>query len=374
MGRKSVAVLDVRSSTLTLAVGERGVNNTFVFRSVKTEAYSGYNGGVFFDEKELRALLCRMVAEAEKVCSERIRKLYVGVAGEFCRVDLQMKDVSFPKRRKIAPRDVSALLESGREKAEGYRFMRASCAIYTAADGRKIVDPVGVATTSLSGLISYCYCTEYFAQTMESVFGGMKIVLRFLPTQLAMACYLIPSETRDEYALLLDAGDYSTSVMVLQGNGVLAQETYPVGRAQIVAGLMETFGLTYEGASELLKRTNLYARSNAGKVEFIFRNEVFEFDSDLLTETVKDGLDVLCELVGAFLDQFSARELDYKPLYVTGEALYGIRGALEHMSKRIERVCELVSPSVPYYDKPFMSSYISLVDMACTDHARGDRY
>ena len=32
MSRKSVAVLDVRSDAVTVLIGERGVNNTFVFR------------------------------------------------------------------------------------------------------------------------------------------------------------------------------------------------------------------------------------------------------------------------------------------------------------------------------------------------------
>ncbi|MDE5547824.1 MAG: hypothetical protein K2J30_02375, partial [Clostridia bacterium] len=63
----------------------------------------------------------------------------------------------------------------------------------------------------------------------------------------------------------------------------------------------------------------------------------------------------------------AGRELDYKPLYVSGEGLCGIRGALEHISKRIERVCEQLAPDLPYYNKPSMSSRIALLDMACGD-------
>ena len=37
MGRKSVAVLDVRSSEITAIIGERGVNNTFVVGASHTE-------------------------------------------------------------------------------------------------------------------------------------------------------------------------------------------------------------------------------------------------------------------------------------------------------------------------------------------------
>lgn len=33
MRKKSVAVLDIRSSEITAAVGERGVNNTFIIKS-----------------------------------------------------------------------------------------------------------------------------------------------------------------------------------------------------------------------------------------------------------------------------------------------------------------------------------------------------
>ncbi|MBO5045597.1 MAG: hypothetical protein J6C93_01845 [Clostridia bacterium] len=42
MGRASVAVLDIRSSEVTVLVGERGVNHTFIFKASRTEGYDGY--------------------------------------------------------------------------------------------------------------------------------------------------------------------------------------------------------------------------------------------------------------------------------------------------------------------------------------------
>ena len=42
MNRRSVAVLDVESSEVTVIIGERGVNNTFVFKGMKTEKYDGF--------------------------------------------------------------------------------------------------------------------------------------------------------------------------------------------------------------------------------------------------------------------------------------------------------------------------------------------
>ena len=47
MSRKSVAVLDVRSASVTVLIGERGVNNTFVFKGIHSEAYDGFADAEF---------------------------------------------------------------------------------------------------------------------------------------------------------------------------------------------------------------------------------------------------------------------------------------------------------------------------------------
>ncbi len=369
MSRKSVAIMDIRSSRITVVVGERGVNNTFVFNAIASGDYEGYRDGVFYNEKRLAEAVVGTLRKVEKICGP-IRRLWVGVPGEFLQVILKQPVMSFPKRRRIGEREIEALYESGRETVEGMTFLRASSALFTTADRRVTVDPIGILSTSLEGLVSYFYCSNVFLETIGKIFSDMSIRLSYLPSTLAEACYLIPSEKRDEYAFLLDVGDYSTSVMLLQGNAILKQTTAPVGRAQVLAELIGGLSLPYEAAVALLPKTNLYTRSNVGKQEFTVNNTIYEVDIDRLVAAVKDGLDAVCETVGEFMENMHGRELDYKPLYVTGEGICDIRGALEHVSKRVDRVCEYISPNLPYYDTPSMSSFISLLDMACTDRAR----
>ena len=100
------------------------------------------------------------------------------------------------------------------------------------------------------------------------------------------------------------------------------------------------------------------------------RGAVYEIDMDAFIESVKEGLDGICEAISGFLEECSGKELDFKPLYVTGEGLADIRGALEHISKRVSRVCEQLAPDLPYYNKPAMSSRIALVDLAYEDNRR----
>lgn len=370
MGLKSVAVLDIRSGEVAVFAGERGVNHTIVFKASKTETYDGYEDGAFYDVASLSDAVLRALSSVEQTCGERIRTLYVGVPGEFCEVLPKEQDLGFPKKRRIGERDVQMLFASGKKPLEGYRFIRAASMVYTTADNRRVVDPKGLYSTGFSGLVTYFYCSNYFAETLESIFKGQKVTLHFLPTQLAMANYLIPSETRDEYALFLDAGFLSSTVSIHLGGGMLAQESVWQGKGQIAVLLMQRFSMPYDAAIALLARTNLFSKAEAGNFEFIFRGASYDISMSVLNETVKEGLDGLCEAVGGFLEQCSGKELDYKPLYVSGEGLFEIRGALEHISKRLNRVCELVVPNLPYYNKADMSSRIALMDMAYEDNRK----
>ena len=367
MAGKSIAVLDIRSSEVAVFVGERGVNHTFVFKASKTESYGGYQDGEFYDVSDLSSAVLRALDAVQQVCGERIRSLYVGVPGEFTKVEPLEQDLGFPKKLKISNKELDQLFAMGRKPLDGWRYMRVTSMVYVTADNRRVADPVGLYSTGLSGVLSYFYVSEYFAGALEHVFSRRRIELHFLPTQFAMAAYLIPPETRDEYALFLDIGYLSSSFLVLLGNGVLAQRTFWAGEGQIAVRLMKRFSLPYEVATALLSKANLYLKRDAKNREVVYGGRSYEIPTKEFIEEVKAGLDELCELVGRFLEECSGKELDSKPVYVSGEGFAGIRGALEHMSKRLSCVCEQVAPDLPYYNKPSMSSRIALIDMASED-------
>ena len=367
MAGKSIAVLDIRSSEVAVFVGERGVNNTFVFKASKTESYGGYQDEEFYDVSDLSSAVLRALDAVQQVCGERIRSLYVGVPGEFTKVEPLEQDLGFPKKLKISNKELDQLFAMGRKPLDGWRYMRVTSMVYVTADNRRVADPVGLYSTGLSGVLSYFYVSEYFAGALEHVFSRRRIELHFLPTQFAMAAYLIPPETRDEYALFLDIGYLSSSFLVLLGNGVLAQRTFWAGEGQIAVRLMKRFSLPYEVATALLAKANLYLKRDAKNREVVYGGRSYEIPTKEFIEEVKAGLDELCELVGRFLEECSGKELDSKPVYVSGEGFAGIRGALEHMSKRLSCVCEQVAPDLPYYNKPSMSSRIALIDMASED-------
>ena len=369
MNRRSVAVLDIGSSEVTVIIGERGVNNTFVFKGMNTEKYDGFAEAEFFDTEKLRKAVFDALKSVELSCNDRIKEIYVGVPGEFMKV-VTMRYVSgFSSKRKVTAQDLKNLYKDGFSCGEsGYTLIKQSNVYYITSDKRRTIDPVGMVSDSLEGYLSYFLCNDYYRNLMNSILSqyGIKKVV-FLPTSLAESLYLIPSEARDEYAILLDIGYMSMTFSIVCGNGIVYQNACSVGGGHITACMIRDGDLdvSFEVAESLLKKVNLSSVDTPdATIDYMDRTQSYSLPLGTVNEKVKEGLDLICEVINKCLELCDNRNIDYKPILLTGGGVTAIRGAREHISKRLNKVVAIVAPNLPYYNKASLSSGLSLLDMA----------
>lgn len=370
MNRKSVAVLDVGSAEVTALIGQRGVNNTFVFKGIYTEKYDGFADGDFFNPAGLRRAIFSAIGQVENSCGDKITEIYVGVPGEFEKVETRRQLISFQRKRKVTGRDVSLLYSSAYgDPPEGYSLMRSASVFYVLSDKRRVIDPVGMISDSLEGYLSYFVVSDRFSEVLRNILTeyGMKKV-NFLPVSLAEALYLIPSEMRDEYAILLDIGYISMTFSVVCGNGIAYESACSVGGGHIPACMINDIDIPFDVAEAILKKVNLSSIDNPESViEYIDKTEIYTVSVSQVKEKVKEGLDLICEVINKCLELCGDRNLDYKPILLTGGGITSIRGAREHMSKRLNKVVDILTPNLPYYNKAAQSSLLSLLNMALND-------
>ena len=372
MNRRSVAVLDVASSAVTVLIGERGVNNTFVFKGVHTEKYDGFADAEFFDVKDLQRAVFTALSETERSCSDRIKELYVGVPGEFCKVLTRRYSISFQSKRKVTPFDLNALFEQGlTDASQGWSLIRRAAVYYVTSDNRRTIDPVGMISDSLEGYLSYFLADERrFLEVLGNMLAeyGVKKVT-YLPVSLAEALYLIPSEKRDEGAILLDIGYMSMTFSVVCGNGILYQSACSAGGGHVAAHVYGEGedGIPFHVIEAMMAKVNLSSRDAGDSViEYIDSDHTYSMPVQTLKERIKDGLDLICEVINKCLELYKDRSFDAKPILLTGGGITGLRGAREHLSGRLNKVVEIVVPNLPYYNKAAQSSLLSLLDMALT--------
>ena len=372
MLNKSVAVVDVRSSEITAVVAERGVNGTFVIKSKFSSGYDGYAEGQLIDVRSFSDALRFVVKSTLNACGDKVRALYVGVPGEFTNVVVTDNVISFSSMKKVGSSDVKALgASSVPPQKKGWRLVRSGCLYYVLSDMRRVVEPVGMLTDSLRGRLCHYLCSSAFCECVENAleqFGGITKI-NFIPSVHAEAMYLVPPEKRDEYAVLCDFGFISSTYSVICGNGVVFSESFSLGTGHLALYLMETLDVPYDVALSMLGKVNLNAREGAAAMveQQGGDGKTYRFPASELKEKLREGLDGICEAIEECGRGFTEKNTDYKTLYMTGESALSLRGAADHISGRLVRTVSVISPQIPYYDKPQFSSLFSLLDTALKD-------
>lgn len=362
-----VAVLDVRSSEMTAVVGERGVNNTFIIKSKFTCAYDGYAEGKLLDKPAFISAVSEVVRNTLGA-SSGIKTFYIGVPGEFLKLVDSEKVITFQSPKKIHKTDLQTLIKiSTPAQEEGWRTIRNSCAYYVLSDKRKVINPIGSVTDSLQGRFSFFKCNVSFIECLTEAFKKFSEIrdLNLIPMPLAEALYLVEPEKRDECAILFDLGYISSTYSVVLGNGILYSESFSVGIGHVAYYLMDELDIPFDVASTFLSTVNLNAKEKLNSLEeCIYDGKTYSFSTETLRDKIREGLDLICETIDACRQNFTSKNLDGRPILITGEGVKIIRGAVDHISGRLVKSVEVTSPKAPYYDKPQFASLFSLLNEA----------
>lgn len=376
MRNETVAILDIRSGEVSFFLGAKGVNGTFVFSAGHTESYEGYSVEGFFDDASFRRAVACAVTSVRQTYEGTIGTVYVGVPSPFVRVATKGHTLSFPSKRKISAQDVDALFESGlNELAMNGQCIRRSAMYLTLGDNRKYFkaeDLYGVSTDMLKGALCYYFVEDNFYRSIGAVLQDLKFEqVHYVPSTLAQSLYLLPDKKREGYAFLLDVGFLTTSVSVVYGNGIVHEESFNCGVGTVLISLMQTFDVEYSIAEEILATSNI-SGGNVPKGVF-WSSDMLDKQISVqeINDCIKFSLDELCEKVDKFFAVRYRGKVDtiftVNPISITGEGIGRMKGAAEHISKRLNHLTEIVAPDLPYYDKPTFSSRIALLNSATED-------
>ncbi len=366
MRNKQVAVLDFGSSKITATVAERGINKTFIIKGSYSFNYDGYQEGEFFDLAQLKQIVSLAVESLYKACTNKLETIYVGVPGDFTEVVVKDSQISFAKKKKITDLDIDTLFDSAFVmQSAKYSLINRSAVVYELDDFRRLANPVGAVSGILKGKLSFVLCNNYFIEAVKSIIQSvMQVKVEFVSTSLAQALYLLGPETRDRIALICDIGYIATTVMIVQGDGLLYQKSFPYGGGYITAELTQRLEVDFDLAEKLKRKINLSCQTTSRDFDLIDGDNGDYYSIEDIKNVVKDSLDVLCEDISAMLDSSGYILPDYVPLMVTGGGISYLRGAKEHISGRLNMAVEIIAPKVPLMDKPTESSILSLLDLA----------
>ena len=368
MRKKQIAVIDVGSSKITVIIGERGVNKTFLIKARKEYNYEGFADGEFFDEANVKRILFSAAEFISGLIKKEDARVFVGVPGEFTKVYVKSSQISFNYKKRITDADVDALFDAAFVSSSAkYSLINRSAIVFELDDYRRLANPIGATSEILKGKLSFILCDNSFLNTFKNTLKAAGIEdVECVSSALAEIMYLIEPEARDRIVMLLDVGYITSTFSLVQGDGILYQRSFSFGGGYITAALTQKFDLDFNIAEELKRKVNLSA-VNSKDYELIALSDNSYHNSEDARITVKESLDELCEEIEKCRDNSGYTVPEYVPLLITGGGISYLRGAKEHIANRTGLNVETVAPKVPLMDKPTESSVLSLLNLTFTD-------
>lgn len=364
MAKNTVAVLEVGSQKITCAIGSRGVNDTFVIKSLFEQEYEGFSDGDFFDINSLTFAVKKVITDAVKSLRSSVNKLYVGVPSEFCTVRTRECSLAFTRKRKIKESDVSALHSKlALSKNSDYTITDVSAVHYVLGDGRVTYAPIGQASEKLGGLLTFVLCDKYYCSVLTTACKSAgNFDVEFISEAFAEGVFLFSEKQAGR--IFVDVGYLTTTLAVFKGNGVPFLKSFSYGGGHIRAALMDRLDITFDQAEILKRKINLgYDKNDFSGVYRIFGDDEIQIPIQKANAAVRDSLDKLAELLDEKLRECA--DLPEKEVVaLTGGGISFMRGAKEYLSARLGYGFNVVSARIPLMSHPNEAALLSLLNLA----------
>lgn len=385
MAFKGVTVLDIGSSAVTVIVGDRGVNNTFLIKGQASRAYDGFAEGQFYDEQKLADAIIGALQEVKNICKIETAEIYVSVPGVFIDIENRKYKITFDSPKKVKQKDVDYLFELGREKVEreGYEVIDQGEVYFALDDGRKVQYPVGIVSSLIGGAITYFLCEKYFTDLMRKILKLAKIKsVNFVYVGQAQATSLISREERENFCLIVDVGYITSEVSLHLGNGVLAEFSEDFGGGHVMTSIMRDIGLPKDDpeswrVAEMLKREVKFGYITSDRSVYTVETEtgIMKFSCDQVNDIVSTAINPFWESVKQFIEEsVPQNSLDLLKIYLTGGGLALMKGIKLHILDLIKMPIEILSPSIPLHNRADESSSFALLGYALDKNAKKRRF
>lgn len=360
---QDVAILDFGSSKITALIGQRGINNTLTISGKGEAEYQGFCDGEFFCPDQLALAVEHAISKAETTAKAKINKLYVGVPGDFTVCVCKDVECNFGNNKhKITEKDVDMLHEQGNNfRDPALKLINIQPIYYTLSNERRLIEPLGMMSSKLSGHISYLLAEIGFVNTVSAVLDSLDIKeVEFISSVLAETLFLFEEVKRDQYVVLIDVGYITTNVALVRGDGLLSLHSFSLGGGNIAGDLANYFKISFAEAEALKRKVALTL--SMGDDDYYEVSD--KYPATLTNEIVSARISTIAKTVLKCLELSQYEIPDNIPYSLTGGGISYMRGAKEILSEKFGRPVEIVAPRIPQMEVPAWSSSLGLLDLA----------
>ncbi len=354
------------SKTMCVIGRERSVGR-FEVMGVGETKYEGIKNGQWLHPSNVEETAARAIAYAEKRAKKRIKDIFVGVPGTFCKVVCQEGNVPL-KSGRVSDDDIEKLIEEverGFDDSQ-YTVVNSTPVYFILGDGNYYIDPIGAVARELNGLVSLVFARNGFIEDITAMFESFGIKVRgFIPEVLAESLFLIPAEERDCSAVLLNVGYRDTNVTVVYGDAIVYNKTIHAGGMHFANDLSIVLNMTTDMAEQIKKRYS-FGLGNGGAKLYDFAKQasgrIEKFSHAIVSEVLDARAEHLCMLISQALEQSPLSVARRTRIFLSGGGLSMMKGAKEMLQKHLKRQVRIPAIEAPQLSTPNCFAALALLD------------
>lgn len=364
MNKHEAAIMSIDSSRITVAIGSRGVNNTFGISCVGEAAYDGYTDGEFIEPRKLSDGVSEAL-EAIKNAQNPLDKIFVGVPTDFLECAVKDVNLSFTRPKTVKPADIDRLFDEGGVNRPDFMLINRS-PVFFDIDGLKSLKYPETKVSKLSARVSYVYAKKIFIEILNTILEmeGFSDI-RYLGSPLCQYLYLIEDKSADKKSVILDIGHISSSIICAQGEGLNSMQNFSAGSGFLTLMLMEGLQISYKQA-EGLKQQLVLTLDPSENERYIIDEFSAAVSAPKANEVAIEGLYNMAESAAENIEKMDVKFDEYTSVYMTGGEICHMRGAKDIFEKVLGTNIEILKPHIPMLDRPQFSQIVGLLDLALT--------
>lgn len=342
------AAIDFGTSKIAVVAGRLNERGTLHVSGAGQQYYAGFREDEWLDVEGLEEAILSARKAAEKQAGRRIRDVFVAVPGEYIKVAFNRAEVEIKSRNGLISRDnIEELIEAtgNFEHPEGYVPLHRTPVAYIVENQTRYKPPIGEKAKFLSGYVSHVLAAESFVEDVGATLGSLGIgVLGMVAAPLG-AGYLVRSDNDScRTAIIIDAGHFTTDIIVAEGDGLVFHQSLPFGGSTITKDISLLLNIPPEEAEKIKRQLVLG----------IYRGEVIadrrNYSQDFIVEAQEIAESRVWDMSERIADVLANIGISYDGqtgVFLTGGGLGLLRGAKDILSSSIGKIVKAYSNQSP---------------------------
>jgi len=378
---RTIAAIDYGTSKIACVIARAQSSGAYDVLGFGNVPYAGYAGGKWNEPGKLADITQSVLAEAAIVAKRKIRKVYISVPGDYTTVTNYRVSVDITAAdRRVTRQDMQRLLASTPTPANPKLEVLQKSPVYYMLDSQeRMADPIGERTSTLSAQVSTIMGDKRFIAQTGNLMDHLGIEVKgYVSSIIGQASYMIPQQEKEVGCVLIDSGFATTTIAILQGEGVLFQKTIPFGAKQIITDMMQGLGISYSEA-DALKRRYVFGLDNAsGQMQLMQildrTDKARTYETSLVSDAIEARMRDTLERIDRVIEDSGYRLANRSCIYLTGGGFAMMHGIRQFASAVLGRNVQVLTPQSPRINSAVYSNVLGVVDHIAMQYAKEGRF